>query len=169
MTLKIEFLKGVGTAKADLLAKELNIRSVEDLLNHFPFRYIDKTKFQKISELTGDEDYVQIKGQVVQLQTLGAGRSKRLVAQFTDSSGQIELIWFQGIKWIEDSLQLRTEYIVFGRLTEFNRKFSIAHPEMELMVGHPAVLAGPLILQNSTKLEQKRALTQNRNAVYSDN
>ncbi len=166
MTLKIEFLKGVGTAKADLLAKELNIRSVEDLLNHFPFRYIDKTKFQKISELTGDEDYVQIKGQVVQLQTLGAGRSKRLVAQFTDSSGQIELIWFQGIKWIEDSLQLRTEYIVFGRLTEFNRKFSIAHPEMELMVGHPAVSFLAPVYPSTDKLNKKGLDTKSQRRIF---
>lgn len=129
---KLEFLKGIGPAKADLLKKELDIHSVEDLLNHFPFRYVDKTKIQKIAELTGDEDYVQLKGYITHFQLLGSGRGKRLVGQFTDQTGIIELVWFQGIKWIAETINKNTEYILFGRLTEFNRKYNIAHPELEL-------------------------------------
>ncbi len=129
---KLEFLKGIGPAKAELLNKELNIHSVEDLLNHFPFRYVDKTKIQKISELTGEEDYVQLKGTITQMQLLGTGRAKRLTAQFTDQTGMIELVWFQGVKWVTEMLKKNTEYILYGRLTEFNRKYNIAHPEIEL-------------------------------------
>ena len=129
---KLEFLKGIGPAKAELLNKELNIHSVEDLLNHFPFRYVDKTKIQKISELTGEEDYVQLKGIITQMQLLGTGRAKRLTAQFTDQTGMIELVWFQGVKWVTEMLKKNTEYILYGRLTEFNRKYNIAHPEIEL-------------------------------------
>ncbi len=132
LSAKLEFIKGIGPAKAELLKKELQINSVEDLLNHFPFRYIDKTKIHKISELNGAEDYVQLKGQILQAQLLGAGRAKRLVAQFSDQSGVIELIWFQGIKWVEETLKRNVEYLVFGRLTEYNRKFNIAHPELEI-------------------------------------
>ena len=128
---KIEFLKGVGPSKAELLQKELGIFTVEDMLTHFPFRYIDKTQFQQIRFLSGEEDYVQLKGYIVKLEMIGAGRAKRLVGSFTDGSGVIELIWFQGVKWIVETLKSDTEYILYGRLNVFNRKFNIPHPELD--------------------------------------
>ena len=128
---KIEFLKGVGPAKAELLQKELGIYTVQDMLVHYPFRYIDKTQFQQIRLLSGEEDYVQLKGYIVKMEIMGSGRAKRLVGTFTDGTGAIEIIWFQGIKWIAESLKADIEYILYGRLNVFNRKFNIPHPELD--------------------------------------
>lgn len=158
LSAKLEFIKGIGPAKAELLKKELSILSVEDLLNHFPFRYIDKTKIHKISELNGTEDYVQLKGQILQAQLLGAGRAKRLVAQFSDQSGVIELIWFQGIKWVEETLKRNVEYLVFGRLTEYNRKFNIAHPELEIFQENAAKSLSLAPVYPSSEKLNKRGL-----------
>jgi ATP-dependent DNA helicase RecG len=127
----IEYLKGVGPQRADTLRNELGIFTLRDLLLHFPFRYIDKTKFHKIRELGTEGELVQLKGILRRLETLGEGRAKRLSATLRDDTGALELVWFQSIHWIENNLAVGKEYIVFGRLTEFNGKFSISHPEIE--------------------------------------
>jgi ATP-dependent DNA helicase RecG len=128
----IEFLKGVGPARGELLKKELNIFTFEDLLGYFPFRYVDRSKFFKISEISSENAYIQLKGRIKEVSIIGQGRAKRFVAIFGDETGNIELVWFQGIKWIQDKIKPGYEYIVFGKPTIFNGKYNFAHPETEL-------------------------------------
>jgi ATP-dependent DNA helicase RecG len=125
-------LKGVGPAKGDLLRKETGIFCFRDLLNYFPFRHIDKTKINTIGEINFNTDYVQISGRIEYLQTLGEGRSKRLIATLKDKTGTIDLVWFQGIYWIEKTLLAGQDYLVFGKVSFFNGNAQISHPEFEL-------------------------------------
>ena len=127
----IEYLKGVGPKKAELLKKELSIFTCGDLLLNFPFRYEDRTKFHKIRDLTEQSDMVQLRGTVRRMDMKGEGRKKRLVVRFRDDTGVMELIWFQGATWIEKKLELGVEYLVYGRINSFNGKMSIPHPEIE--------------------------------------
>lgn len=127
----IEFLKGVGPHRADTLKLELGIFTCRDLLYHFPFRYVDRTKFHSIRDVHNEGESVQLRGILRRLETLGEGRAKRLVGSLRDESGVMELVWFQSVQWLEKSLQVGKEYIVFGRVNEFNGRFNITHPEME--------------------------------------
>ncbi len=129
----IEYLKGVGPKRAELLKKELNIYTFGDLLTYFPFRYIDKSKFHSIRELNSDLVYVQLKGKIVAIETFGQQRATRLVATLKDETGIIELVWFQGIKWVKEKLMLGQEYVVFGKPTLFNNTYNITHPDVELL------------------------------------
>ncbi|UZR94248.1 ATP-dependent DNA helicase RecG [Chondrinema litorale] len=128
---KIEFLKGVGPQKADLLKTELSIFTFGDLIQHFPFRHEDRTKFYSISEIHENLPYVQLKGRIVNVSTVGERRKKRLVARFDDGSGAVDLVWFQGIPWISKKLKPGYEYIAFGKPQRFGRTMSISHPELE--------------------------------------
>lgn len=133
----IEYLKGVGPQRGELLRKELGIHRYEDLLNFYPNRYIDRTRYYQINELNNNPAEVQIIGKVVHLKTVEFGKGKkRMVGVFTDNTGQMELNWFQGHKWIRDSLKLNTPYVIFGKVTNFNGQYSMAHPEMELYQEH---------------------------------
>ncbi len=127
----IEYLKGVGPERGKLLRNELNITCFGDLLSYFPFRYVDRTKFHKTNELDADMPYVQLRGRIISMEVVGKNRAQRMVANFKDDSGIIELVWFQGIKWLKSSLKTGTEYVVFGKPTVFNGKFNIAHPEVD--------------------------------------
>ncbi|SMG21716.1 ATP-dependent DNA helicase RecG [Marivirga sericea] len=127
----IEFLKGVGPQKASLLNKELGIFTYADLLQHYPFRYEDRTKFYKVRELHQQMSNVQIKGQIISKQLVGVGRKQRLTVQFADDSGTMELVWFSGINWISPKLKTGINYVVFGQPNRYGSKFSIAHPEIE--------------------------------------
>ena len=127
----IEFLKGVGPQRAEVLKSELGIFTCRDLLFHFPFRYIDRTKFHKIRDIHTEGEQVQIRGVLRRLETLGEGRAKRLVGSLRDDTGMMELVWFQSVTWLEKSLAVGKEYIAFGRINEFNGRFNITHPEME--------------------------------------
>ncbi len=127
----IEYLKGVGPKRAEVLFKELGIRCFGDLLQYYPFRYIDRTKFHKANEITSDLVYVQMKGKIVAMETVGKMRASRLIATFKDETGSIELVWFQGVKWIKEKLHLGTEYVVFGKPSLFNRTYNILHPDIE--------------------------------------
>ena len=126
----IVYLKGVGPKRADLLKSELNIFTFKDLIEHYPFRYVDKSKFFKISEIKGDMPSIQIEGSILSLNELGIGKSKRLVAKFSDGSSQIDLVWFKQIKWIQSSINLAKNYVVFGKPNFFNGSYSIIHPEI---------------------------------------
>ncbi len=128
----IEFLKGVGPQRAATLQLDLNIFSFEDLLNHFPFKYVDRSQFQKINQLTPELSYVQLKGVLLSAEEVGTGKGKRLSAIFKDDTGTLELVWFRGAQWIKKSLQLGKEYIVYGKPTLFGSKFNISHPELTL-------------------------------------
>ena len=127
----IEFLKGVGPYRGELLKKELGIFSFRDLLHHFPFRYVDRSRFFTISEMNEELPYIQLRGTIKQITPHGGKRITRLVAQFSDETGTIELIWFQGIKWMRNILKPGVKYIVFGKPTLFNGKFNMVHPEIE--------------------------------------
>ncbi len=127
----IQFLPGVGPKRADLLRQELNINTVEDLLTYYPYRYVDRSRFYKISEVTSDMPFIQIKGRIKGYATIGKGRGKRLVADFTDDSGRLELVWFRGAKWIPENYPVGKELVVFGRPSVYQRKLNVVHPELE--------------------------------------
>ncbi len=132
----IAYLKGVGPSRADLLGKEMGIFTYADLANFFPNRYIDRTQFFKIKELQANNSEVQIVGKITSMKTIGQKRGSRLVATFTDETGNMELVWFRGAKWIKDNIKINTPYVVFGRINLFNRSFNMPHPEMELLVDY---------------------------------
>ena len=128
----IEYLKGVGPQKGEILKKELGIFTYADLLQHYPFRYIDRTRFYKIKELNGDLPAIQLIGRLVSKEIVGEKRGRRFVAQIKDDTGILELVWFQSITWIDKNVKIGSAYIVFGKPTIFNSRISISHPEMEL-------------------------------------
>ncbi|MCZ8197656.1 MAG: ATP-dependent DNA helicase RecG [Flavobacterium sp.] len=135
----IEYLKGVGPQRGDLLRKELNIHKYCDLVNLFPNRYIDRTRYYKINQLQNNNSEVQIVGKIIHIKTVEQGKAKtRLVATFVDETGEMELVWFQGQKWIKESLKLNTVYVIFGKVAQFGANFNMAHPEMELLEEHKA-------------------------------
>ncbi len=129
----IEFLKGIGPQRAVLFNKELNIFTFGDFIQHYPFRYEDRTTFYKINELNDEQPYVQVKAFIKRRELVGEGFKKRLVVHVTDSTGELELVWFQGINWINEKLKPGIEYVVFGKPSRFGSKLSIAHPEIELV------------------------------------
>ena len=130
---KIEFLKGLGPQKAALINKELGIFTFGELIQHYPFRYEDRTRFYKINQLDADLDHVQLIVKIRRIETIGMGRKKRLVAHVVDETGEMELTWFKGIQWVVKKLAVGTSYVVFGKPALYGRKYSIAHPEFELL------------------------------------
>ncbi|HZY40230.1 MAG TPA: ATP-dependent DNA helicase RecG [Mucilaginibacter sp.] len=154
----IAYLKGVGSSRAEILKKELQISTFEDLLNHFPYKYIDRTRFYKIKDIQPDLPYVQVLARLTKFEIAGEKHTKRLVAQAIDDTGVIELVWFQGIKWIEKTLVTGKAYILFGKPGFFNGKAQMAHPEMEPYSAEALQRKGNITLQpayNSTeKLKQ---------------
>lgn len=129
----IEYLKGVGPLKGDLLKKELNIFTFSDLLEHFPYRHIDKTEVKKIGALSPEMDFVQVAGNIISCELLGEKRGKRLVAELRDDTGFLELAWFQGVNWMQKNIHIGQSYLVFGRLSYFMGRAQITHPEIELL------------------------------------
>lgn len=136
LSTSIEFLKGVGPKRAEILASELGVRTYRGLLHQFPFRYEDRTKFYKISEVTGDLPYVQLVGELIHVQETGAKFKKRLVAKLKDDTGTIELVWFKGVTYFKKALQVGEKYVVFAKPNEFNRKVNLVHPEVETLIEH---------------------------------
>ena len=128
----IEYLKGVGPQRGELLRKELGIATFRDLLFHFPFRYIDRSRFHKVREITEDAQQVQLRGVLGAVKMIGEKQGRRLVASLNDGTGTIELVWFKGIRWLVGSLKPGEEYIVFGKPASFRGKPNLPHPEMEL-------------------------------------
>ncbi len=126
----IEFLKGVGPQRAKLLRDELGITSFEDLLNHFPFRYVDRSQYNLIRDLSSAEGYVQLKGKIIALNESGNGRQKRLSVKFQDETGIIDLVWFQGVKFILPSIKVNVPFQVFGKPKFYQNSWSIPHPEL---------------------------------------
>ena len=127
----IQFLPGVGPKRAELLRQELNIHKFEDLLTHYPYRYVDRSRFYRISEVTSDMPFIQIRGKINGYASIGKGRGKRLVADFTDDSGHLQLVWFKGAKWIPENYPIGKELVVFGRPSVYNRKLNLVHPDLE--------------------------------------
>ncbi|MEG9326430.1 ATP-dependent DNA helicase RecG [Salinimicrobium catena] len=129
----INYLKGIGPNRADILRKEIGIHTYGDLLNFFPNRYLDKTRFYKINQLQRNSAEVQVVGKIVNIRTVEQKRGKRLVADFIDDTGKMELVWFRGHKWIRENLKVNTPYVIFGKTNWYNGIFSMPHPEMELV------------------------------------
>ena len=132
----VTYLKGVGPNRSEILHSELGIVTYQDLINLFPNRYIDKTRYYKINELQRGNADVQLIGKIIRLKTVEQKKGSRLVATFIDATGEMELVWFRGQKWIRENIKLNTPYVVFGRTNWFSGKFSMPHPEMELLSEH---------------------------------
>jgi len=132
----IEYLKGVGPNRGALLRKELGIHTYEDLVHFFPNRYIDRTRYYKVNELNNNPAEVQLIGKIIHFKTVEQKHGKRLVATFADDTGQMELVWFQGHKWVRESLQLSVPVVIFGKLHVFNNIHSMPHPDIELLKDH---------------------------------
>lgn len=153
----IEYLKGVGPQRAEVLKKELGIFTFGDLLFHFPFRYIDRTKFHSVRDIRTEGEQYQVKGILRRLEMVGSGRAKRLTGTLRDETGAIELVWFQGAQWLERNLQVGKEYVLFGRASQFNGKFNIPHPELEEVTPDNALSAPTFdpVYPSTDKLTQK--------------
>lgn len=153
----IDYLKGVGPNRADLLRKELGIHTYQDLINLFPNRYLDRTQYYKINQLQPNASEVQIVGKIIKFEEVTQKRGKRLVATFKDETGTMELVWFRGQKWIRESLKLNTPYVIFGKTNVFANKFSMPHPDIELLSEHQANLRSNMqaIYPSTEKLSNK--------------
>ena len=130
-TRDIKYLQGVGPQRATMLNKELEIFSLHDLLYYFPYKYVDRSRLYYIHEIDGNMPYIQLKGQILSFETIGEGRQRRLVAHFSDGTGVVDLVWFQGIKYLIGKYKAHEEYIVFGKPTIFNGRINIAHPDID--------------------------------------
>jgi ATP-dependent DNA helicase RecG len=145
----IKYLKGVGPKRAELLAKELGVFTCRDILYYFPFKYIDRSRIYKINEIDTTQTFIQVKGKLTHFRMEGQRYKQRLVGVFTDGTGSLELVWFKGLQWVMSNYLLNTEYVAFGRPTIFNKKLSIAHPELETTDREDNTLNSPLQPQYS--------------------
>ena len=130
-TRDIKYLSGVGPQRASVLNKELGIFSFHDLLYYFPYKYVDRSRIYYIQEIDGTMPYIQLKGEILGFETAGEGRQRRLIAHFSDGTGVVDLIWFQGIKYLIGKYKVHQEYIVFGKPSVFNGRINIAHPDID--------------------------------------
>lgn len=152
----IKFLAGVGPKRADLLNRELHIHTFEDLLYHFPYRYIDRSRFYKLSEINSQLPYIQVRGKISSLEVTGPRYKKRLVAKFYDETGSIELIWFQGVSWIRETLKKEKEYVAFGKPNLHGRQLNLVHPELEEAEKYEKQLSSGLQAMYSTTEKLKK-------------
>lgn len=157
----VEYLKGIGSEKAMALQSELGIYSFEDLLNHIPFRYIDRSEYHKINQVLNTSAEIQILGKISALNEVRQTRGKRLVANFYDETGKIELVWFKYTKWMFDNLQklINVPIVAYGKINEFNHQFSIVHPEIETVENQKQASHGLYPVYNSTEKLQKKGIT----------
>jgi len=159
----IKFLPGMGPKRSELLNKELTIFTIHDLLYYFPYKYIDRSKFYSIQEISADLPYIQLKGRITRFEVIGNKNKKRLVAHFTDGTGVIDLVWFQGYKYIAQGIKVNTEYIAFGKPTEFSGKINIIHPELEETAkAETAVITSPLQAHYSTTEKLKNSFINSK-------
>ncbi|MBE0679151.1 MAG: ATP-dependent DNA helicase RecG [Bacteroidales bacterium] len=152
---EIKFLPGVGPKRAELLEAEAGIRTFGDLIYYFPYKYIDKTRFYKVSELDTDMQYVQIRGKIRRFSTEGGGRGSRLTADFYDDTGMVRLVWFKGHKWVLNAYKIEKEYIIYGKPTLFSGAFNIVHPEVEEVEKRETRVSSALEAQYNTTEKMK--------------
>ncbi len=153
---EIKFLTGIGPKRADLLNRELNIHTFEDLLYHFPYRYIDRSRFYKISEISSQQPYIQIRGRISSLEVTGPRYKKRLIAKFSDDTGTIDLVWFKGVSWIRETLKKDREYVAFGKPNLHGRQLNLVHPELEEAEKYVKQLSSGLQAMYSTTEKLKK-------------
>ena len=151
----IMYLPGVGPKKAEILKKEVGIVSYSDLLSYYPYKYIDRSRFYKVVEIRGNMPYIQLKGRILSFETIGEARARRLVAKFSDGTGVIDLVWFKGLNYVTDKYKIGTEYIVFGKPTEFGRTYNIAHPDIDSVNQEEQVAGGLTPFYNTTDKMKK--------------
>ena len=154
----IMYLAGVGPRRAEVLRKEAEIVSFEDMLYYFPYKYVDRSRFYKVSEIDGDMPYIQLKGRILFFDTIGEGRTRRLIGKFSDGTGTIDLVWFQGQKFITDKYRTGQEFIVFGKPTEFAHVYNIAHPDIDPIENASQVANGLVPFYNTTEKMKKTFL-----------
>ncbi|MCR4829106.1 MAG: ATP-dependent DNA helicase RecG [Bacteroidales bacterium] len=155
----IEYLKGVGPMRAQALQRELNIYTYGDLLEHYPYRHVDRSKVSTISEITAEDNYVVLRGVISDMHTVNNGRTDRLSARLSDSTGTIELIWFQGIKWVKESLRPDVEYLVMGRPSEYNGRLNLAHPDLERIADQEAPTMKYIPIYSTTEKLKTKGLS----------
>ena len=157
----ITYLPGVGPKKAEILRKEAEITSYEDLLFYFPYKYVDRSRFYTVAEVNGNMPYIQLKGRILSFDTLGEGRARRLVARFADGTGTIDLVWFKGLNYVTEKYKTNTEYIVFGKPTEFGHVYNIPHPDIDTPDKADQVAKGLTPFYNTTE-KMKKAFLNSR-------
>ncbi len=143
----LAYLKGIGPKRAEMLQKELGVSTYSDLLHHYPFRYIDRTRFYKVAELNLDMPLVQVVGKIISKEIIGEKQKRRMVCKFADETGTMDLVWFQSLKWVEENIYRGNTYIAFGKPTFFNNGFSISHPDLENYPRPGGAVTGNLTLQ----------------------
>ena len=148
---EIQFVPGIGPKRADILKKEINLFTVGDLLRWYPYRYIDRSRIYYIHEIDNSMAYIQLKGRITAFESFGEGRRRRLVAHFTDGTGFVDLIWFQGIRFIEGKYKVGQEYVLFGKPTLFNNKWNIAHPELDPFMNEADRPEGLMAMYSTTE------------------
>jgi ATP-dependent DNA helicase RecG len=148
----VEYLKGVGPQRAELLRKELDIATYGDLLQHYPFRYYDRTKVTKVAEVNDSTEYVQLAGKIVNIFEEGEGRKRRISATFYDDTGRINLVWFQSLTWVKKNIEEYGQYVVFGKISSFNGSYSITHPELETFARANAVSGMQPVYSSTARL-----------------
>ncbi|SCM56395.1 ATP-dependent DNA helicase RecG [Petrimonas mucosa] len=154
----IQFVPGVGPKRAGILNKELDLFTLGDLLRYYPYRYIDRSRIYYIHEIDGSMPYIQLKGRITAFETFGEGRKRRLVAHFTDGTGFIDLVWFQGIRYVENRYKVNQEYIVFGKPTLFNNRWNIAHPDIDPYMSEADRPDGLMAMYNTTEKMKEHSL-----------
>ncbi|MDL2256023.1 ATP-dependent DNA helicase RecG [Parabacteroides sp. OttesenSCG-928-G06] len=157
----ITYLPGVGPRKAEILQKELQIASFADMLYYFPYKYIDRSRFYSVAEITGNMPYIQLKGRILYFDVAGEGRGKRLIARFSDGTGNIDLVWFKGQSFILEKYKINTEYIVFGKPSEFGQIINIPHPDIDPLDNAEQVAGGLTPFYNTTE-KMKRSYLNSR-------
>jgi ATP-dependent DNA helicase RecG len=163
MDMSVQYLSGVGPRRAELLQKELGVRMLWDLLGHYPFRYIDRSRFHAIREAHPDLGYIQIRGHFTSMSLQGPPRKQRLVCAFTDGQSFMEVVFFQRIKWIQEKIKLQTEYVLFGKVSQFQQKLNMVHPEVEWPDGEGVQgLASMQALYSSTEALRNNGFSQKR-------
>lgn len=154
----LQYIPGIGPKRAALFESELHVKTDEDLVTYFPYRYVDKSKIYTIREIDGNMPYILLKGQFTMFEEIGEGKARRLVGTFVDHSGQIECVWFQGIKFVLNSVQKNKEYLLFGQPKEFNHSFNIAHPDLEIPAPDGNDAKGLMGMYNTTEKMKKSFL-----------
>ncbi|MGL4492326.1 MAG: ATP-dependent DNA helicase RecG, partial [Tannerellaceae bacterium] len=147
----ITYLQGVGPKRGDVLKKEIEVYSFEDLLYYFPYKYIDRSRFYYIHEIDGNMPFIQIRGRFLSFETIGEGRTRRMVAKFSDGRSVIDIVWFKGLNFVTNKLKVNKEYIVFGKPTAFGSKYNIAHPDVDPIEEADKVAAGLTPFYNTTE------------------
>ena len=160
-TQDIKYLPGVGPQRAVTLNKELGIYTLHDLLYYFPYKYVDRSRIYSIREIDGTMSYIQLKGEIRSFELAGEGRQRRLIAHFTDGTGFVDLVWFQGIKFLTGKYKVHQEYIVFGRPTVFNGRINIAHPDVDLVTEVRMDAMGLRPYYNTTEKMKRSFLNSN--------